>query len=411
MRLSGCNINSRRRGSDGDLDYLLVGHHAQSAPIQDAGPRVVAEFLERGECMSKKKEKMSDMSDTSGQENQALSSPDVRHVRQNDGRRLAELEGMLKRRKLDEMFMDLGDLMVIREIHDSKLYQQVGTFGQWCKSQGLDRMIIYEKLQNLQVLGERFMRAIEHAGLPMRTFRVLRALPADVRMEIANTGIIRVNELDVQIETASREQLKEAFVGLYAKHAEQKELAKSRAANSLKLKKEKDLLGERVKTLQAELKQLTEEYDDINAALDKDEGAKRVARRVKILQEKVAKLEGERAASEALIAKGEEAMKAIDLVLGKTVSELSKVRQIDLTNWTVGVQVLSSLEALRTQVDHEIDRVNEAVASLADLPGGPPMLPGYEIDWEGAVPHVRFIGKKKDDNGKTDHQVGAEESR
>ena len=107
-----------------------------------------------------------------------------------------ELLGQIKATRFFKKVVTVGDLLLIRQMKESKLYKRldvsdqsgnvrrVGNFEEFCDlCLGVSSQKVYEDLQNLAALGEEFYAASQKMGLTYRQLRQLRAAPEDLKEE------------------------------------------------------------------------------------------------------------------------------------------------------------------------------------------------------------------------------------
>ena len=131
---------------------------------------------------------------------------------------LGRVQGM----KLVEKFADVGGLMFLKQVHDSKIYREVpgiGTWDKFCENAGLSRQHVDERLKNIAGFGEEMTAYVSGFGLGYRDLRKLRQLTHDgvlvIDAEAVEIGGERIlldsdhrEDLQAAIETIIEEQAK-----------------------------------------------------------------------------------------------------------------------------------------------------------------------------------------------------------
>lgn len=91
--------------------------------------------------------------------------------------------------------------------------RHVGTWEEFCQSQGKSRSAIDEDIQNLNIFGEEFLEQSKKIGLTSRDLRQLRKLPHEDQTVLINGE---------EVKNADRESLLEILDDMSAKHVKEK---------------------------------------------------------------------------------------------------------------------------------------------------------------------------------------------
>lgn len=112
------------------------------------------------------------------------------------------LAGAIQAFRATRALIDVQTALVLKQVHDSKSYEPLGySWKRYCTELcGLPYASVAEALQNLEELGEEFMRAAERLGLGRSALRGLRRLPADARPRVLPSGEIEIGDERVSIE-------------------------------------------------------------------------------------------------------------------------------------------------------------------------------------------------------------------
>ncbi len=138
-----------------------------------------------------------------------------------------KIMGRIETFNLISNFADIGNLMLLKKIKESKIYKElpnINTWEEYCKSVGLSRSKVDEDLDNLEVFGEKFIADIGNFNLG---YRELRQLKKQVK-----TGSLEVHEAEVIIDgeaisLSETDALKDALTDLILKNQEEKKQYKA----------------------------------------------------------------------------------------------------------------------------------------------------------------------------------------
>jgi hypothetical protein len=197
-------------------------------------------------------------------------------------RRIAECHeviGRIQGFKLITEFADVGNLVWLRQVKESKLYRDlpdIGTWDKFCDRVGLSRSKVDEDLANLAAFGERFLADVGNFSLGYRDLRKLRQLSHDGAVVIDAEAVV-IGEERIPLDADHKEDLQAAIETLIEQQAAmQNEVEAQKKAfdrvqadtrkSMTKLQKDLDKF-----TQQAEAKGLTPEED---AYLQKCENAR-----------------------------------------------------------------------------------------------------------------------------------------
>lgn len=93
-----------------------------------------------------------------------------------------EVIGQIKGFKVIAQFADVGNLVWLRQVKESKIYKNlpdIGTWEKFCDYIGMSRQKVDEDLMNLATFGESFLADVGKIGLGYRELRQLRQLSYD----------------------------------------------------------------------------------------------------------------------------------------------------------------------------------------------------------------------------------------
>jgi|GEM_PF-2103717 len=189
---------------------------------------------------------------------------EIQSEQEDREKRIAQVHqviGRVQANMLMSKFADVGSLVWMKEVKESKLYRdlpEVGTWDNFCKSIGLSRQKVDEDLQNLAVFGEEFLLMGRRFSLGYQDLRKLRQLTHDGAVIIEGECLVIADE-SIPIDQDHADELQAAI----EKIIEDKSKLTQRVE-----KLEKDFSGavkEETKGLQQEKKALLAENKRLQA--------------------------------------------------------------------------------------------------------------------------------------------------
>ena len=185
---------------------------------------------------------------------------DAEETQADKERRIAQIHqvvGRVQANMLMSKFADVGSLVWMKEVKETKLYRdlpEVGTWDNFCKYIGLSRQKVDEDLQNLAAFGEEFLLMGRRFSLGYQDLRKLRQLKYDGEsFQMSDDGKTVVIEGEaISLGEDAAPEIEAAL---------EKLLEKNKTLRERNTKLEKDLKGavkEEVAGLAAEKKALVE---------------------------------------------------------------------------------------------------------------------------------------------------------
>jgi len=103
-----------------------------------------------------------------------------------------ELVGRIQASSMIAKFADVGSLLWLKQVKESKVYKGVPEIGSWqsfCNYIGMSRSKIDEDLQNLQILGEKFLTTVGSFKVGYKDLRKLRQSVGSGEMNITSEAL------------------------------------------------------------------------------------------------------------------------------------------------------------------------------------------------------------------------------
>jgi len=124
--------------------------------------------------------------------------------------------GMVSAFEFTRALSDVGALVALQQIKDEAAYEQLGlTWEQFCRALpgSPSRRVVDDRLLQLDELGAQFMGLAAELGLQRRTLRALRAVDADARPRLLESGeaLEFPDGRVVPVDADHREELREAM--------------------------------------------------------------------------------------------------------------------------------------------------------------------------------------------------------
>lgn len=152
-------------------------------------------------------------------------------------------------------FGDVGSLVWLKQIKESKVYKDIPGIGTWeklCNSVGLSRTKVDEDLTNLGTLGEKFLTTVGSFNVGYRELRKLKQLTNEGAV-IVEAEAVTIGEERIPLDADHADDLQVAIEKILSGHA-------AAAKRLERLEKEKDaIVKEETKGLKAEVKALVEQ--------------------------------------------------------------------------------------------------------------------------------------------------------
>lgn len=124
-----------------------------------------------------------------------------------------EVIGRIQGFRLISNFADVGNLVWLRQVKDSKAYRDVpgvSTWDKFCERVGLSRSKVDEDLANLAAFGERFLADVGKFSLGYRDLRRLRQLTCDGTVAIEDHMVL-IGDESIPLDPDHREDLHAAI--------------------------------------------------------------------------------------------------------------------------------------------------------------------------------------------------------
>jgi hypothetical protein len=123
-----------------------------------------------------------DVTTLQAERDQQVAVQEEQRVREKAIAQCHEVIGQIKGFKVIAKFADVGNLVWLRQVKESKIYKNLSDIGTWdkfCEYIGLSRSKVDEDLANLAIFGESFLADVGKIGLGYRELRQLRQLKYD----------------------------------------------------------------------------------------------------------------------------------------------------------------------------------------------------------------------------------------
>ncbi len=124
-----------------------------------------------------------------------------------------EMIGRIQGFKLITEFADVGNLVWLKQVKESKIYRDLPNLGSWdkfCIYIGLSRSKVDEDLANLAAFGEKFLADVGSFSLGYRELRKLRQLSNDGSVSIENQQIT-IGEESIPLDSDHHEDIQAAI--------------------------------------------------------------------------------------------------------------------------------------------------------------------------------------------------------
>jgi hypothetical protein len=132
-----------------------------------------------------------------------------------------EMIGRIQGVKLIADFANVGGLMWLKQVKESKIYRDlpnVGTWEDFCKYIGLSRQKVDEDLLNLATFGEEFLANVGGFSLGYRDLKKLRQLTHDGTITIDADAIV-INDERIPLDADHKDDLQAAIESIIDQQA------------------------------------------------------------------------------------------------------------------------------------------------------------------------------------------------
>ncbi len=187
-----------------------------------------------------------------------------------------EMIGQIKTVKMIADFANVGGLVWLKQVKESKVYRDlpgIGTWEDFCKSVGLSRQKVDEDLLNIATFGEQFLANVGGLSLGYRDLRKLRYLTHDGTITI-DAECVRIGEESIPLDADHKEDLQAAIEQVIETQAQIKEEFE---AEKKAHKRVQDLNHKAIVNLQKENDQYAKKAEARGLSLEEDGFITRVA--------------------------------------------------------------------------------------------------------------------------------------
>ncbi|EAT14262.1 hypothetical protein HTZ97_15920 [Desulfuromonas acetoxidans] len=163
-----------------------------------------------------------------------------------------EMIGRIQGFELIKKFTDVGSLVWLKDVKESKIYKDlpnIGTWDKFCNYIGLSRSKVDEDLTNLAFFGESFIAAVGSFSIGYRELRKLRQLSSDGSVQI-EAQTLTIGGETIPLDDDHAEELQAAIENvLDAKTQEAEETQAALKAKDRILKSKEDVINRQEKEL------------------------------------------------------------------------------------------------------------------------------------------------------------------
>ena len=160
--------------------------------------------------------------------------------------------GRIQGVNLVSKFADVGSLVWLREVKETKIYKDIPGVGSWdkfCNVVGLSRSKVDEDIANLATFGEEFIAAVGSFRVGYRELRKLRKLTSDGTLLVSENEV-QIGDERIPFSADNREDLQAALERLIeAKDAVINEKEATLRANQKIIDSKQDLIRRQEKDL------------------------------------------------------------------------------------------------------------------------------------------------------------------
>lgn len=124
-----------------------------------------------------------------------------------------EMAGQIKTAKMFSKYGDVTSLMWLKQVKESKIYQDlpnIGTWEKYCKYLGLDRHTVDQNLLNLSIFGEELLVTVTNLRVGYRDIRKLRQLTSDGTISI-DAEVVEIDGERIPLTPEHKDDLQAAL--------------------------------------------------------------------------------------------------------------------------------------------------------------------------------------------------------